>query len=99
MFYDKTLELMQQAAGTKQGGIYIEGAETVKKMANCDVQPYSAELLLKDYGYKENVTNRVFLDPDTDFETSSIVKYNNKRYKVKRIITWDDHWELMIDDE
>lgn len=76
-------------------GSWVPGGEQFVKNVDCDIQPYSQELLLKDYGYDINVNKRIFID---DFETSikigTILKYLNKQgvtevYEVKAI-PWDD---------
>ncbi|AZV58832.1 hypothetical protein [Clostridium sp. AWRP] len=82
-------------------GSWVPGGENKVKDIDCDIQPYSQELLLKKYGYDIKVNKRIFID---DFEPSikigTILKYLNKQnqteaYEVKSI-PWDDgYMEVM----
>ena len=99
MFYDKEIELLIEGEGyTDEYGIWNEGEEVPFKTVECDVQPYSSELLYKDYGYKERVKKRIFCDDDGAIINGMAVLYKGVRYVVKLIIPWDDYLEVMIDD-
>lgn len=101
MFYDKTLKLMTTGQGyTDDYGIYHTGEETELKSIACDIQPYSSELMYREYGYKEQVTKRAFCDIDSDIKNGMIVvDANDRRYKVVKIIDWDDYLDVILDDE
>ena len=101
MFYDKKLQLLTIGQGyTDDDGIYHKGEEGVLKSIDCDIQPYSSELLYRDYGYQEQVTKRVFCDLNSDIKNGIFVKDEaEKRYKIKKIIPWDDYLVVVIDDE
>lgn len=82
-------------------GSWVPGGEEHVKDIDCDIQPYSQELLLKDYGYNIEVTNRIFCDLDTDIKIGTILKYKDKwnqdkSYEVRKIIPWDDYMEVMV---
>mgnify|MGYP006900758935 FL=1 len=97
MFYDKRIEILGTSEGyTDDWGIYHPGQEIPIKTIDCDVQPYSAELLYRDYGYNEQVTKRAFCDIDPLLKTGGYVRYNNQKYIIKKIIEWDDYVELML---
>jgi len=100
MFYRKTLEIIDLYDGsTDDDGIYHIGDEYTIKSITCDIQPYSSALLYRDYGYNEQVTKRVFCNLDADIKTGMIVKFENYKFKIIKIIEWDDYMELAIDDE
>lgn len=101
MFYDKTLKLMATGQGyVDESGIYHVGQETELKLIPCDIQPYSSELLFRDYGYQEQVTKRVFCDVDPNIKNGMIVTdIADVRYKIKKIIPWDDYLDVMINEE
>lgn len=100
MFYTKYLQIIEESEGyLDDWGIWHPGEETVVKTICCDIQPYSAERLYRDYGYQIEVTKRVFCNPDPIITVGTICKYKEERYVVKKVIEWDDYWELMLNAE
>ncbi|EHQ90171.1 hypothetical protein [Desulfosporosinus youngiae] len=101
MFYNHTLYLLNVNPGELDDyGIYHEGQEQVLKSFPCDIQPYSSELLYREYGYQEQVTKRVFCDLDSDIKNGKIVRDGSgQKYMIKKIIPWDDYMDVMLDDE
>jgi len=79
---------------TKVGGITIPGVLTLTKTIDCDMQPYSAELLLKNYGYNIEVTKRFFIDDISGIKIGTILMYGAEKHEVKKIIAWD-YFEVM----
>ncbi len=98
---------------TTQVGIYIKGNgekdshgswvenEVFVKNIYVDIQPYSTQLLLNQYGYNIEVNKRVFIDHyDSDIKIGTVLKYENlegvtESYEVK-VIPWDDgYMEVM----
>ncbi len=98
MFYDKILRLLAITEGYLDDlGIYHAGTETVLKTIPCDIQPYSSELLYRDYGYREQVTKRFFCDLDSDIKNgSAVMDEAGQRYIIKKIIQWDDYMDVML---
>lgn len=95
---NNSLELWNITSGHKgTNNVWIKGSEEPVKNIDCDVQPYSSELLKKEYGCEEECTKRIFMDPDANIKMGSILKDNVKKisYLVNRVIDWDDHMELM----
>jgi len=106
MFYDKEIDILGLSQGyTDDDGIYHPGEVIVTTTIPCDVQPYSSDLLYRDYGYNEQVTKRVFCDINSILKSGVYVSYKEPyeseatRYKIKRIIPWDDYMELMLNAE
>ncbi|MCH3962688.1 MAG: hypothetical protein LKE46_00200 [Clostridium sp.] len=78
-------------------GSWVPGEDQHIKDIDCDIQPYSQELLLKEYGYNIEVNKRIFVDYyEPLIKIGIILKYVNKRgetevYEVKAI-PWDDEY-------
>lgn len=101
MKQDFTVGIYVKGEGHNTSRGWVPGKDEHIKDIDCDIQPYSQELLLKEYGYDIKVNKRIFID---DFESSikigTIIKYVNKQgvtevYEVKAI-PWDDgYMEVM----
>jgi hypothetical protein len=76
-------------------GVFVEGNLKFIKSKFVDIQPYSTELLLKDYGYDIEVSSRIFDEIDEDIEIGTILQYKDEQYEVRKIINWDDYREVM----
>ena len=62
----------------------------------CDIQPYSTQLLLNQYGYNIEVNKRIFTDNDADIKVGTVLKYENISFEVRKIISWDSYCEVMV---
>lgn len=99
MFYDKEISIYDIDEGTTDSfGIYHDGEDVLISAFDVDAQPYSSDLLYKQYGYTEQVTKRVFMDVDDRIKLGLKVVYKDKPYTIKQIVEWDTHFELMLDD-
>lgn len=102
MKQDFTIGIYNKTEGHKDShGSWVPGGEQHIKDIDCDIQPYSQTLLLKDYGYNIEVNKRIFIDGfEPDIKIGTILKYVNKQgkaetYEVKKI-PWDDgYMEVM----
>lgn len=74
---------------------------TYIKDIQVDLQPYSSELLLKNYGYNIEVNKRIFIDSfDSNIKEGTILKYTDKygieqSLEVKKI-PWDDGYMEVV---
>ena len=90
-----SVAVWNHGTGTKVNGIYIPGTLAKVKDIDCDIQPYSKALLLKNYGYDIEVNKRIYIDHfDSDIKIGAILKYTDK-YNVNislevKAIPWDD---------
>lgn len=88
------VSLYNKTGQKDENGAYV-GTSAYVKDIDVDIQPYSTQLLLNQYGYEIKVNKRIFIDHcDSDVKIGSILKYtdiNNKTtsYEVK-VIPWDD---------
>lgn len=97
MLKNYSVDVYNQAAGTKVGGITIPGDPTLAKPIDCDMQPYSTELLIKSYGYDIPVTKRFFIDGEdiSVIHIGTILQYGDEKHEVKKFIPWDsDYYEV-----
>lgn len=98
MFYNKKIDILTTTNGsTNEYGMYVEGTETIKATISCDVQPITRELALKEFGYEDDVEYRVFCGITSDIDTGVMVNYNNARYKVIKLMIWDDYMDVLLD--
>lgn len=94
---NKTLKLYN--IKTTRVGVSIVNEDNWIKDIDVDLQPYNTALLLKNYGYNIEVTNRIFYE-DTDISIGNRLKDidpegNVKHiYQVQKIITWDTYQEI-----
>lgn len=99
MFYNKKIDLTITREGTVDDmGIHRPGVKEVIRSIPADVQPYSRELAFRDYGFNEEVSYRFFCDPDpwNDLTVGGYVEYEDKPYQIKKIVPWDDYWDVLI---
>lgn len=100
MIKNNKVSINNKTIGGKVDGIYVPGGLDFVKEIYVDIQPYSTELLLKDYGYRIEVTKRIFSNLEIDIEIGTILQYTNKQnkiesYEVRKIIPWDSYMEVM----
>ena len=89
MLLNYTVGVYNRLPSTKVGGVTIPGKLALTKTIDCDMQPYSAELLIKSYGYDIPVTKRFFIEDISDIKIGTILQYGTEKHEVKKIIDWD----------
>jgi hypothetical protein len=100
MFYDKSVDILGETGGyVDNDGIWQEGTEDVLGTILADVQPYSRDLAYRDYGFDEQVSFRLFSDPNGLIKVGTKVQYNNDKYIINKTIPWDDYTEWMIKND
>lgn len=96
MLKNHLINIYNKAEGQKnEYGVWIEGELEFTKQKYVDIQPYSTELLLKDYGYNIEVTKRIFDDTDENIVIGTILEHKSDKYEVRKIIPWDTYVEVM----
>lgn len=100
MFDNKRVDIIQKSEGySDEMGTWHDGIENVVKTIFCDVQPYSKELAYREYGYNEEVTNRMFVDNYIyEFKLGDTVKFEDVNYIVKKVLNWDGFQEVLINN-
>ena len=83
-------------------GDYITSLTYVKDI-RVDKQPVNDEILLKSYGSKDMVTNRLFYPfKDAIIDNDCVLKILNtdgtdaEVYEVRNVIRWDSYTELLV---
>ena len=89
MIADYSIGVWNRLPSTKVSGVTIPGVLALVKTIDADMQPYSAELLLRNYGYQIEVTKRFFVEDITDIRIGTVFQYGTEKHEVKKIIAWD----------
>ena len=88
MYNNFSVDIWNMGPSTKEGGITIPGVLAFVRTIQCDIQPYSAELLLRSYGYNIEVTKRFFIDDIFDIKIGTILMFGTEKHEVKKVIEW-----------
>lgn len=101
MFDNKKVDIIQNSDGYfDEMGTWHDGIESITRTIYVDVQPYSKELAYREYGYNEEVCNRMFVDNTIyTFKLGDTVKFEDTNYIVKKILEWDGFQEVLINNE
>ena len=94
MFCDYTVDIYNRAPSTKVNSVTKQGDLTFVKNIDCDMQPYSTELLQKSYGYDIPVTKHFYIDDIENIKIGTVLQYKNDKHEVKKIIPWNNYYEV-----
>lgn len=94
-FYNKTIQIVIDSAGTMDNGVYRKGEETTKRIT-CDVQPSGLSRSSADYADYVVSDYTVYCDPDIMIKQGREVIYNGNRYKIVKLVDWDSYYILYI---
>lgn len=89
MLADYKVGVWNRLPSTKVNGITIPGALVLTKIIDVDMQPYSTELFIRQYGYNIEVTKRFFIEDVSDIKIGTVLQYGTEKHEVKKIIPWD----------
>ena len=89
MLCDYSVGVWNRLPSTKVNGITIPGVLALIKTIDVDIQPYSTELFIRQYGYNIEVTKRFFIEDVSDIQIGTILMYGAEKHEVKKIIPWD----------
>lgn len=97
-FYDKEIFIYKYGENDDENGVAREGYTKVitPEPIMTDIQPYSSEKAKKDYGYDIETTDIMFCDVIPEIQEDAIIKYNNKKYSVQKILTWNDYLDVLL---
>lgn len=83
-------------------GDYVPTLNYIKDIC-VDKQPVNDEILLKSYGSKDMVTNRLFypfkdaiIDNDCVLKILNLDGTDKEVYEVRNVIRWDSYTELLV---
>jgi len=100
MLKNFNVDIYTREPGKKVNGIYIPGDLNKLKNIYCDIQPYSTELFIRQYGFNIEVNKIILIDYfDPDIKIGSIIQYTNKQsilesYEIKKTIPWENFMEV-----
>lgn len=99
MFRDKRIEILNRTDGHKDKyGIWHQGQlETVDSML-VTLQPITRKIVKRDFGLDIDVEYRVICDVNTNICDGSIIRYNNKLFKIEKLLPWESHYDFIIGD-
>jgi len=89
MLCDYSVGVWNRGPSTKISGVTIPGALAFVRTIDCDMQPYSTELFIRQYGYNIEVTKRFFIDDVAGIKIGTVLQYGTENHEVKKIIPWD----------
>ena len=98
-FYDKEIDIYNHESYIDDNEINRTGYRLALSNIPCDIQPISAEKVEKIYGYNLSITKQIFLDVVAEISESSIIKFNDKDYKIEKLIEWDDYLQLGVSEK
>ena len=84
-----SVDAYNRLPSTKVNGITIPGVLAFVKTIDCDMQPYSSERFMRDYGYQIEVTKRFFIEDITGIKIGTVLQYGTEKHEIKKIISWD----------
>lgn len=96
-FYNKAVMVFSLTGGKLYHGSWIEGELIEKVRLVCDVQPANRELIFKEYGYYIDCSIRIFCDL-CGLQVGDIAEYDGQRYKIVKVIKWDDYLDVFAED-
>ncbi|MDF2589833.1 MAG: hypothetical protein K0S41_3674 [Anaerocolumna sp.] len=97
-FYDKDINIINKTEGYKDAySIWHDGSYSVIKTLECDVQPITKEIAIRDFGIDKVVKYRIFCDYSDLIEVGTIIQYLNHYYRVESIISWD-YLDMIVGD-
>lgn len=97
-WYNKTVELWKKGKKGKNAlkqDIYIDPEKLMT--IECDVQPYSREEVLREYGLDVDVKYRIFMDEYPNIDGTYLV-YKGSKYDVVKTLDWDNYCEVIVVD-
>lgn len=97
-FYDKEIFIYVYGENEDADGVSREGyTKTITdEPIMVDIQPYSSEKAKKDYGYDIETSDIMFCNVMPEIKEDVIIKYNNKKYSVQKILVWNDYLDVLL---
>lgn len=95
-FYTKKIDIYNLAKYVDDKGVNRTGYILALEGVKCDIQPINAEKVQTLYGYDLAITKQIFIDIIPELSESSIIKFDNKDYKIEKIIAWDNYWQIGV---
>ena len=89
-FYDKKVSVYSYSDDLyDEWGVSCDGYTLKYEDIAVDIQPIGQEKIQQSYGYNIEANYEMYLGQD--ITESDIVLWNDKTYKIQKIIPWDDY--------
>lgn len=89
-FYDKKVSVYSYSDDLyDEWGVSCDGYALKYEDIAVDIQPIGQEKIQQSYGYNIEANYKMYLGQD--ITESDIVLWNDKTYKIQKIIPWDDY--------
>ena len=98
-FYTKKIDIYNYGSYVDDNGITRSGYTLASSNVKCDIQPISAEKVEKVYGYDLSITKQIFLELEPEVLESSVIRFNEKDYKIEKLIEWDSYLQLGVSEK
>jgi hypothetical protein len=95
MLSNYSVGVWNREPSTKVNGVTIPGVLAWVRNIDVDMQPYSQELFIRQYGYNIEVTKRFFIEDIRDIKIGTVLQYGAEKHEVKKVIAWDDYYDVM----
>ena len=94
-FYDKKINVYSYSDGNYDSNDEsCDGYSLKYENIFVDIQPIGEEKISQSYGY--NIDANYEMYSSQSIEESDIVVWDNKTYKVQKIIPWDDYYISLL---
>lgn len=82
--HNDTVQPLQRGEKHKgiEGSVYYDPPTPLGQPLACNVQPYSSELALKEYGLEVKANIRLFAIPDDRLQLNALMAWCGARYRV-----------------
>lgn len=88
-FYDKEINIYTYNSYNDKYGFDRDGYILKQENVKVDIQAITLEKVKALYGYDVKATYKMYCDETLD--EADIILYNDKTYKIEKIIEWDDY--------
>lgn len=95
-FYDYKADIYTYESIVNPDWGFNEDKYVKKSTINCDIQPIGVEKIKASYGYILEANYRMYADELLN--ESDIVLWNNKTFKIEKIISWNDYNIYLLKD-
>jgi hypothetical protein len=89
MLSNYSVGVWNRGPSTKVNGVTIPGVLAWVRDIDVDMQPYSQELFIRQYGYNIEVTKRFFIEDIRDIKIGTVLQYGTEKHEVKKVLAWD----------
>ena len=97
-FYNKKINVYSYSDDNyDSNGVSCDGYSLKYEDIFVDIQPIGEEKISQSYGY--NIDANYEMYSSQLIEESDIVVWDNKTYKVQKIVPWDDYYISLLKEE